>query len=153
MTLTQEYPKLLHTKDGMNTYFVCLQNTTATRPLLALHKKMYLNISEKPSRVLLFFMKNDDFFLSFILYQLAHSTWVELKCFYSSGKINNVKNKPSLKLRKIILIVYVLKLCDQPILVRGTITMFLILIIPIYWLFMIDKRRVNLKVQFSVVRK
>ena len=39
VTLTQEYPKLLHTKDGMNTYFVCLQNTTATRPLLALHKK------------------------------------------------------------------------------------------------------------------
>ena len=35
--------------------------------------------------------------------------------------------------------------------VRGTITKFLILIIPIYRLFMIDKRRVNLKVQYSVV--
>ena len=48
---------------------------------------------------------------------------------------------------------FFIKLCDQPILVRGTITMFLILIIPIYRLFMIDKRRVNLKVQYSVVRK
>ena len=46
-----------------------------------------------------------------------------------------------------------LMLCDQPILVRGTITKFLILIIPIYRLFTIDKRRVNLKVQYSVVRK
>ena len=48
---------------------------------------------------------------------------------------------------------YIVKLCDQPILVRGTITIFLILIIPIYRLFTIDKRRVNLKVQYSVVRK
>ena len=46
-----------------------------------------------------------------------------------------------------------IKLCDQPILVRGTITIFLILIIPIYQLFTIDKRRVNLKVQYSMVRK
>ena len=46
---------------------------------------------------------------------------------------------------------FFLMLCDQPILVRGTIKIFLILIIPIYRLFTIDKRRVNLKVQCSVV--
>ena len=48
---------------------------------------------------------------------------------------------------------YLLKLCDQPISVRGTITIFLILIIPVYRLFTIDKRGVNLKVQYSVVKK
>ena len=63
----------------------------------------------------------------------------------SAAELGDLQTKPKKA--------YLLMLCDQPILVRGTITIFLILIIPIYWLFTIDKRRVNLKVQYSVVRK
>ena len=52
---------------------------------------------------------------------------------------NVIRGKAKNLTENILLCEYILKLCDQPILVRGTIKIFLILIILIYRLFTIEK--------------
>ena len=77
------------------------------------------------------------------------------KCLKYSFKSNDMSQWVNVKLNQStydyikLYIGYFLMLCDQPILVRGTIKIFLILIIPIYRLFTIDKRA-TLKIIFWV---